>query len=91
MRECMDADNLHRRIKKVIGQMNAIDAMVDKDVPCEDILIQIIAAKNALHKIGQIVLEGHIAHCVRDGMEHGDAERTIDDFKEALDYFSRMS
>ena len=54
MVKCMDSENLHRRIKKIVGQINAIDNMIDKDVPCEDILIQINAAKNALHKVGQI-------------------------------------
>ncbi|MEI3327590.1 MAG: metal-sensing transcriptional repressor [Thomasclavelia sp.] len=41
MRKCMDADNLHRRLKKIIGQVQAIDIMVDEDVPCEDVLAQI--------------------------------------------------
>ena len=63
----MDADNLHRRLKKIIGQVQAIDRMIDEDIPCEDILAQINAAKSALHKAGQVVLEGHIKHCVRDG------------------------
>lgn len=75
MRQCMDADNLHRRLKKIIGQVQAIDRMVDEDVACEDILMQINAAKSALHRVGQVVLEGHIQHCVRDGIEHGDAEK----------------
>ena len=48
MKQCMDADNLHRRLKKIIGQVQAIDRMVDGDVPCEDILSQINAAKSAL-------------------------------------------
>ena len=74
MRQCMDADNLHRRLKKIVGQVQAIDRMVDEDVPCEDVLSQINAAKSALHKCGQVVLEGHIQHCVRDGIQHGDAE-----------------
>ena len=65
MRQCMDADNLHRRLRKIIGQVQAIDRMVDEDVPCEDILSQINAAKSALHRVGQVVLEGHIQHCVR--------------------------
>ena len=60
MRQCMDADNLHRRLKKIIGQVQAIDRMVDEDVPCEDVLSQINAAKSALHRVGQVVLEGHI-------------------------------
>ena len=51
--------------------------MIEQDVPCEDIIIQINAAKTALHKIGQVVLEGHLNHCVKDGIEHGDAEKTM--------------
>ena len=43
--------------------MQAIERMVDEDVPCEDILAQINAVKSALHKVGQVVLEGHIQHC----------------------------
>ena len=50
MKQCMDAENLHRRLAKVMGQVKAIDRMVDEDVPCEDILAQINAAKSALHK-----------------------------------------
>lgn len=87
----MDAENLHRRLKKIIGQVNAIDKMVDEDIPCEDILVQINAAKSALHKVGQIVLEGHLNHCVRDGIEHGDADKTIAEFAKAIEHFSRMS
>ena len=78
MKQCMDADNLHRRLKKIIGQVQAIDRMIDQDIPCEDILAQINAAKSALHGCGRLVLEGHIQHCVRDGLEHGDAEQTIE-------------
>ena len=91
MRQCMDADNLHRRLRKVIGQLNAIDRMVDEDVPCEEMLMQINAAKSALHKVGQVVLEGHLNHCVRDGIEHGDADKTISEFAQAIEHFSRMS
>ncbi len=50
MKQCMDSDNLHRRIKKIIGQLNAIDRMIDEDIPCEDILSQMNAAKSAIHR-----------------------------------------
>lgn len=90
MRQCMDMDNLHKRLKRVGGQIKAIDRMIEQDVPCEDIIIQINAAKTALHKIGQVVLEGHLNHCVKDGIAHGDAEKTIADFAKAVEYFSRL-
>ncbi|MGI5874490.1 MAG: metal-sensing transcriptional repressor [Bacillota bacterium] len=91
MIQCMDAENLHRRLRKIEGQVAAINRMVDEDVPCEDILSLINAAKSALHRCGQIVLEGHIQHCVKDGIEHGDAEKTIKDFTKAVERFANMS
>lgn len=89
MKQCMDADNLHRRLKKIIGQVNAIDRMIDEDVPCEDILSQINAAKSALNKAGQIVLEGHINHCIKDAVERGDSEE-IKNFAKAIERFANM-
>ncbi len=90
MRQCIDIPKTQARISKIGGQLRAISEMIDKDVPCEDILIQINAAKSALHKVGQVVLEGHLNHCVRDGIEHGDADKTIADFTKAVELFSRM-
>ncbi len=89
MKQCMDAPNLHRRLKKIIGQVNAIDKMVEEDVPCEDVLSQLNAAKSALNKCGQIVLEGHIQHCIRDAFEKGD-ENEIQNFTKALERFANM-
>ena len=90
MKLCLDSEKIHWRLKKIVGQVQAIDRMVDEDIPCEDILSQINAAKSALHKVGQVVLEGHIQHCVRDGIEHGDADKTIENFTKAVERFANM-
>ena len=90
MKQCMDSENLHRRLRKILGQVQAIDRMIEEDIPCEDVLSQINAAKSALHKVGQLVLEGHINHCVRDVIEHGDVEKTISDFTKAVERFANM-
>lgn len=90
MKQCMDVDNLHRRMRKIIGQMQAIDRMIDEEIPCEDVLSQMNAVKSAIHKCGQIVLEGHIKHCVKDGLEHGDADKTIENFTKAVERFANM-
>ena len=54
MKHCMDSENLHRRLKKIIGQIQAIDRMVDEDIPCEDILSQLNAARSALNGCGKV-------------------------------------
>ena len=56
--------------------------MVDEDVPCEDVLAQINAAKSALNGCGKVVLEGQIRHFVRDGIEHGDPDKTIESLRQ---------
>ncbi len=89
MKQCMDADNLHHRLAKILGQVQAIDRMIDEDIPCEDILSQLNAAKSALNKVGQVVLEGHIRHCVRDAVKYGD-EDALESFTKAIERFANM-
>lgn len=64
--------------------------MIDEDIPCEDILTQLHATKSALNKVGQVVLEGHLKHCIRDSIEHSDAEQTIKHFTKAVEHFANM-
>jgi len=90
MKQSTETDNLHRRMKKIIGQLNAIDRMIDEDIPCEDILAQMNAAKSAIHKCGQLILEQHIKHCVKDGLQHGDVDKTLDEFAKAVERFANM-
>ncbi|MDR2193160.1 MAG: metal-sensing transcriptional repressor [Treponema sp.] len=90
MRECIDADKLHSRLNKILGQIKAIDKAIDEDIPCEDLLIQVNAAHVALHKVGQVILEGHLNCCVKKGIEHGDVGKIIADFSKAVEHFSRI-
>lgn len=86
-----DVQMLHVRLRKAIGQLNGIQKMLDEDVPCEDILLQFNAVNGALHKISFMILEGHLRHCVREGIEKGDADETIESFAESLENFARMA
>lgn len=86
----MDSENLHRRLKKISGQINAIDRMIDEDIPCEQILMQVNAAKSALHKVGHIIVEGHLEHCVKDGIENRNVDDAIGDISTILEYYSRL-
>ncbi len=89
MKQCMDVDAIVKRLKKIEGQVRGIQKMVDEDKPCEDILIQIGAVKSALHKTGQVILEGHMHHCVLDGISSGQEEETIEKLMSALNQFSK--
>lgn len=92
MRKCIEeSKTMHVRINRIIGQLNGVQKMIDEDVPCEDILTQINAANGALHRIGLMILEGHLRHCVREGIEKGNADETIESFADALENFAKIS
>ncbi|WP_082066686.1 metal-sensitive transcriptional regulator, partial [Acetobacter aceti] len=51
-------------LKRVEGQVRGIQKMVDEDRYCVDVLLQLRAAKAALHRLEGLVLREHIAGCV---------------------------
>ncbi len=89
MKQCMDVDAINKRLKKIEGQVRGVQKMVEEDKPCEAILIQIGAIKSALHKTGQVILEGHMHHCVLDGISSGNEDETIEKLISALNQFSK--
>lgn len=90
MKECMDVEAVTKRLKRIEGQVRGIIKMIEDDKSCEDILIQIGSAKSALHKTGQVILEGHLHHCVLDGIREGQEEETIKKLSSAIEQFSRI-
>ena len=76
------------RLSRAIGHLESVKRMVEDDeVKCEDIMIQINAADSALHRIGLLILEGHLGHCVRKGIEEGHAEEAIENFTDSLEQY----
>jgi len=86
----MDVDAVTKRLRRIEGQVRGIIKMIEDDKSCEDILIQIGSAKAALHKTGQVVLEGHLHHCVLDGIREGKEDETIKKLSSAIEQFSRI-
>jgi DNA-binding FrmR family transcriptional regulator len=90
MKECMDNDAVIKRLRRIEGQVRGLVKMIEEAKSCEDILIQIGSAKAALHKTGQVILEGHLQHCVLNGIRDGKGEDTIKKLTSAIEQFSRI-
>jgi DNA-binding FrmR family transcriptional regulator len=90
MHKCADIEAVTKRLKRIEGQVRGLIRMVEEDKSCEEILIQIGSAKAALHKAGQVILEGHLSHCVIDGVREGKEEETIKKLSSAIEQFSRI-
>ena len=90
MEQRMNRGAVTKRLKRIEGQMRGLIKMVEDEKSCEEILIQISSAKSALHKTGQIILEGHLHHCVIDGIRLGQEDETMEKLYSAIEQFSRI-
>ncbi len=82
---------LSNRLRRVIGQVEAVGRMIEEEQYCVDILMQLSAATGALDKVGQIVLEEHIKSCVSDAIESGDAADRDEKIAELIKIFRKYS
>ena len=52
------------RIKRIKGQLDGIQQMIERGEYCVDILNQTKAVSSAVHSLETALLEKHIQHCV---------------------------
>jgi DNA-binding FrmR family transcriptional regulator len=64
----------HRRLRRIEGQVRGLQAMIDDDRYCIDVLTQISATTRALQAVAVELLDEHIGHCVRQAVENGGPE-----------------
>ncbi len=69
-----DRDAYLRRLRRIEGQVRGLQAMVDEDRYCIDVLTQISAVTRALQEVAIGLLDEHLAHCVREAIEGGGPE-----------------
>ncbi|PLS28781.1 metal-sensitive transcriptional regulator [Bifidobacterium parmae] len=66
-----DKTKVLARLRRIEGQVRAIEQMVDDDKYCIDVLTQISAANSALKSVALLLLDDHLNHCVRQASAEG--------------------
>jgi DNA-binding FrmR family transcriptional regulator len=51
------------RLRRVEGQVRGLQRMVDEERGCETILVQLMAARSALDKVGLLIVSNYIDDC----------------------------
>lgn len=65
---------LSNRLCRIEGQVRGLREMLEKDVYCPDILVQVSAVNAALNSFSRELLGEHLRTCVADGIRQGDDE-----------------
>jgi DNA-binding FrmR family transcriptional regulator len=82
---------LANRLRRISGQVSAVERMIEEDEYCVDILMQIAAANGALGKVGQIILESHIHSCVTNAMRDGNDKERKQKLEELISLFQKYA
>lgn len=70
--------DLVNRLSRIEGQVRGIRKMLENDVYCTDILVQVSAVNAALNSFNKVLLANHIRTCVAEDIRAG-KEETIDE------------
>ncbi len=71
-----------KRLNYIEGHLEGIRRMVENDKYCPDILKQTFAVRRAIEKMEAIMLDGHLHHCVVEGIRNGREEQVIQELME---------
>lgn len=52
------------RLKRIEGQVKGIQGMMEKNVCCDDILVQVAAVRSAVNRVGGLLIENYANNCL---------------------------
>ena len=70
---------LIKRLKIVEGQVRGLQEMVEKDRYCIDVITQTSAIKQALSGVEDVLMEGHLSHCVINQIKKGKDKKATEE------------
>jgi CsoR family transcriptional regulator, copper-sensing transcriptional repressor len=70
-----DTQKIIRRLKILEGQVRGLQNMVENDTYCIDVITQTSAIKQGLSNIEDMLLEGHLGHCVVNQIKKGQTSK----------------
>lgn len=65
------------RLRKIAGQIAAIEKMVAEDRDCPDVLMQVVSVRKALKSFAEIVIHQHTHECIAHANDSTTGQRKL--------------
>lgn len=88
--EVSDAEmrqNILQRLKKIEGQVKGLQRMIENEMGCSDILVQVAAVRAAVNRVGILLIERHSRRCLEGISHQGNQDAAINDLLGVLSKF----
>jgi len=76
-----DTEDIIRRLKRVEGQVRGVQAMVEREATCHDVLTQVAAIEGAIKQVYRIVSACSVAEYLAEMVS---TEVSADEMKDAI-------
>jgi DNA-binding FrmR family transcriptional regulator len=68
---------LQVRLRKMAGQILAIERMVDSDVDCTEVLVQVVSVRKALKSFAEVLIGQHTESCIAGASDSVEGQRRL--------------
>ena len=91
----IDADTKAKvigRLRRIEGQVQGLQRMIDNEAYCVDILLQLTAVQGAVEQVQKLLLGQHLESCVLEAVRSSnvrDRQKKVDELLDVLGRFAR--
>ena len=78
---------LQLRLRKIAGQIGAIEKMVGDDRDCPDVLTQVVSVRKALKSFAEFVIHQHTHECIEGATDPKDGQRKLRELLTVLERY----
>ena len=78
---------LTTRLRKITGQLNAVERMLAKDYDCPEVLMQLVSARRAIKALSEKLIYSHMEHCIEHASSPADARRKLRELMSVLERY----
>lgn len=82
-----EKEALKLRVRKVAGQLNAIERMLDEDRDCAEILTQLVSSRKALKSLAEKLIHSHMRHCIERAHSPAEGKRKLQELLIVLERY----
>ena len=76
----VDSEEVKRiltRLKTVRGHISGVERMIEEEKSCEEILLQLVAIRAAVHKTSLIIAQRYASSCLLESTDAGDDRQEV--------------
>lgn len=72
-----DINKILTRLKTVRGHIAAVERMIEEEKECDEILLQLVAIRSAIHKVSVVMAQQYTSTCMIEAFEKGKDQKDV--------------